>query len=181
MGKARSLDDIIHAHDSYLKGIVDKTLLSNGGENGLENLLRKLLSIALKFGKFQDHIFSNSLAGLDKAAKVRRQVEERADKGDWGRTNVDKEEGRVFLYLADAKLFEFVEHSAREFDGALTDLLKMMSQQIDEVDEVEDDQEETDQVLKNDDALPFLLFRLDFSGYYARQVKEYRKKEKHSS
>mmetsp|Transcript_6822 Transcript_6822/g.15582 ORF Transcript_6822/g.15582 Transcript_6822/m.15582 type:complete len:1011 (+) Transcript_6822:124-3156(+) len=186
MSKAQSLDDIIRAHDSYLNEIVDKTLLTNeDGQNSngksLENLLRKLLSIALKFGKFQDHIFSNSLAGLDKAAKIRRKVEERAAKGDWGRTTLDKEEGRVFLYLADAKLFEFVEHTANDFDVALSDLLKTMSKQIDEVDcnaSMDDDQEETDLVMKNHDALPFLLFRLDFSGYYARQARENRKKKK---
>ncbi|KAL7535972.1 hypothetical protein ACHAXR_006839 [Thalassiosira sp. AJA248-18] len=186
MGKARSLDDVIRSHDSYLNEIMDKTLLSNdSGENGkiLENLLHELLSIALKFGKFQDHIFVNSLAGLDKAAKIRRKVEERADKGDWGRTTLDKEEGRVFLYLADAKLFEFVEHTANDFDRALSDLLKMMSKQIDEVDfnaAVDDDQDEGDPVIKTHDALPFLLFRLDFSGYYARQARENRKKKKQS-
>eukprot|EP00579_Thalassiosira_antarctica_P008896 CAMPEP_0201881706 /NCGR_PEP_ID=MMETSP0902-20130614/11930_1 /ASSEMBLY_ACC=CAM_ASM_000551 /TAXON_ID=420261 /ORGANISM="Thalassiosira antarctica, Strain CCMP982" /LENGTH=985 /DNA_ID=CAMNT_0048409969 /DNA_START=19 /DNA_END=2979 /DNA_ORIENTATION=- len=189
LNKARSLDDIIRAHDSYLNEIVDKTLLSNeGGENGvgksLENLLRKLLSIALEFGKFQDHIFSNSLAGLDKAAKIRRKVDERAEKGDWGRKTLDKEEGRVFLYLADSTLFDFVERTANDFDGALSDLLKMMSKQIDEVDcntGMDDDQEETDHVMKNHDALPFLLFRLDFSGYYARQARENRKKKKNNS
>jgi len=176
---ARTVDDVIRAHDFYLNQIVDKTLLcidedgDSGNGKSLENLLRKLLSIALKFGKFQDHIFVNSLAGLDKAANIRRKVDERAEKGDWGRTTLDREEGRVFLYLADAKLFEFVERTANGFDTALSDLLKMMSKQIDEVDcnaSTDDDQEETHQVIKNHDALPFLLFRLDFSGYYARQA-----------
>jgi gamma-tubulin complex component 3 len=176
---ARTVDDVIRAHDFYLNQIVEKTLLrfdedgdsSNG--NSLESLLRKLLSIALKFGKFQDHIFANSIAGLDKAARIRRMVDERADMGDWGRTTLDTEEGRVFLYLADAKLFEFVERTANGFDTALRDLLEMMSKQIDNVDcnaSIDDDQEETHGVLKNNDALPFLLFRLDFSGYYARQA-----------
>ena len=176
---ARTVDDVIRAHDFYLNQIVDKTLLcidedgDSGNGRSLENLLRKLLSIALKFGKFQDHIFVISLAGLDKAANIRRKVDERAEKGDWGRTTLDREEGRVFLYLADAKLFEFVERTANGFDTALSDLLKMMSKQIDEVDcnaSTDDDQEETHQVMKNHDALPFLLFRLDFSGYYARQA-----------
>ena len=176
---ARTVDDVIKAHDFYLNQIVDKTLLCNdedgdsGNGKSLENLLRKLLSIALKFGKFQDHIFVNSLSALDKAANIRRKVDERAEKGDWGRTTLDNEEGRVFLYLADAKLFEFVERIANGFDTALSDLLKMMSKQIDEVDcnaSTDDDQEETNHVMNNHDALPFLLFRLDFSGYYARQA-----------
>mmetsp|Transcript_19118 Transcript_19118/g.40061 ORF Transcript_19118/g.40061 Transcript_19118/m.40061 type:complete len:1039 (-) Transcript_19118:106-3222(-) len=189
MNKAQSLDDIIRAHDSYLNEIVDKTLLGNEGSdksNGksLENLLLKLLFIALKFGKFQDHIFTNSLAGLEKAAKIRRKVEERADQGDWGRKTLDEEEGRVFLYLANPQLFEFVELTAKEFDKTLSDLLKMMSKQIDEVDfnsGMDDDQEETGPGMKNQDALPFLLFRLDFSGYYARQARENRKKAKQKS
>lgn len=186
LSKAASLDDVIRAHDIYLNKIVDKTLLSiNDDENvmskSLEELLHKLLSIALKFGKFQDHIFSNSIAGLDKAASIRKKVDERADKGDWGRTTLDTEEGRVFLYLSDSKLFEFVDKTTKDFHKTLSELLKMMSRQIDEVDcnaSVDDDQEEADLVTRNNDALPFLLFRLDFSGYYARQVAEHRGKKR---
>ena len=191
LSKARSLDDVIRAHDLYLNEIMDKTLLSNNEHtsNGtsVESLLRRLLSIALTFGKFQDHIFSNSLAGLDKAAKIRRKVEERAEKGDWGRTTLDKDEGKVFLYLANAELFEFVEKTANDFDIALSDLLKTMSKQIDEVDcttaslDVEDQDEMGDLVIKkNHDALPFLLFRLDFSGYYNRKAREMRKMKQSS-
>ena len=181
LSKARSLDDVIRAHDSYLNEIVDKTFLSNDEESNtsVESLMRKLLSIALKFGKFQDHIFSNSIAGLDKAAKIRRRVEERSEKGDWGRKTIDQDEGKVFLYLADAELFEFVEKTATDFDSALSDLLKTISKQIDEVDftSLDNDNEDTDDLaVKNHDALPFLLFRLDFSGYYARKAREMRKK-----
>ena len=57
-----------------------------------------------------------------------------------------------------------------------------MSKQIDEVDcttaslDVEDQDEMGDLVMKkNHDALPFLLFRLDFSGYYNRKAREMRK------
>jgi len=181
LSKARSLDDVIRAHDSYLNEIVDKTFLSNDEESNtsVESLMRKLLSIALKFGKFQDHIFSNSIAGLDKAAKIRRRVEERSEKGDWGRKTIDQDEGKVFLYLADAELFEFVEKTATDFDSALSDLLKTISKQIDEVNftSLDNDNEDTnDLAVKNHDALPFLLFRLDFSGYYARKAREMRKK-----
>ena len=178
--KAKSLDDVILAHNSYLGEIVDKSLLGDTGDGEsptLETLLQKLLSIALKFGKFQDHIFTNSLAGLEKAARVRKKVEERAEKGEWGRTTLDTEEGRVFRYLADAKLFEFVEHTATDFEKVFSNLLKMMSKQVDQVDwtsSIDEDQEETITVMKKHDALPFLLFRLDFSGYYARQAREKR-------
>lgn len=179
--KAKSLDDVILAHNSYLSEIVEKSLLLGNREDQsptLETLLQKLLSIALRFGKFQDHIFTNSLTGLDKAARIRKKVEERAEKGEWGRTSLDTEEGRVFRYLADAKLFEFVEHTANEFDKVFSNLLKMMSKQVDQVDwtsSMGEDQEETITVTKTHDALPFLLFRLDFSGYYARQAREKRK------
>jgi len=182
--KAKSLDDVIIAHNSYLSEIVEKSLLGDKGSGEgptLETLLQKLLSIALKFGKFQAHIFTNSLAGLDKAAKIRKQVEERAEKGEWGRTTLDTEEGRVFRYLADPTLFEFVEHTANEFDKMFSNLLKMMSKQVDQVDwtaSMDEDQEETITVVKTHDALPFLLFRLDFSAYYARQAREKRKQVK---
>lgn len=87
----------------------------------LEDLLRKLLSIALRFGKFQDFIFGNALAALDKSAHTRRMVAETSKSG-WGRKTVDEEEGRVFIYLADAKLFQFVEKTSKDFDKALVSL-----------------------------------------------------------
>mmetsp|Transcript_18101 Transcript_18101/g.28393 ORF Transcript_18101/g.28393 Transcript_18101/m.28393 type:complete len:967 (-) Transcript_18101:87-2987(-) len=181
MKKAKSLDDVIVAHNSYLGEIVEKSLLGDKGDGEgptLETLVQKLLSIALKFGKFQDHIFTNSLAGLDKAARIRKEVEKRAEKGEWGRTTLDTDEGMVFRYLADAKLFEFVERTANDFEKVFSNLLKMMSKQVDQVDwtsSLDEDQEETIAVAKTHDALPFLLFRLDFSGYYARQAREKRK------
>ena len=62
-----------------------------------------------------------------------------------------------------------------------SNLLKMMSKQVDQVDwtaSMDEDQEDTITVVKTHDALPYLLFRLDFSGYYARQAREKRKQVK---
>ncbi|KAL7480498.1 hypothetical protein ACHAW6_006189 [Cyclotella cf. meneghiniana] len=187
--KSQTLDDIISAHDSYLDEILAKTLSSNRlydnkqGEKGktLEDQLRKLLSIALKFGKFQDFIFGNALEALSKAAKTRRKVEETSKTGTWGRTTLDKDEGKVFIYLADSKLFHFVEHTARQFDKVLGGLLKMLKKEVYDSDHGSSDSREVDTMdsplsLRNHDALQFLLFRLDFSGYYARQAKSRAKK-----
>ncbi|KAL3805077.1 hypothetical protein HJC23_003305 [Cyclotella cryptica] len=184
VNESQTLDDIISAHDSYLNEILAKTLSSNKvygnkqGEKGktLEDQLRKLLSIALKFGKFQDFIFGNALEALSKAAKTRRMVEETSKTGTWGRTTLDKEEGKVFIYLADAKLFHFVEHTARQFDKVLGALLKMLKKEVFDSDYGSSESGDVDPVdspltLRNHDALQFLLFRLDFSGYYARQAK----------
>ncbi|EJK62112.1 hypothetical protein THAOC_17290 [Thalassiosira oceanica] len=154
----------------------------------LEYLLRRLLTTALRFGKFQEHIFANSIRGLDRAARVRRRVEERADRGDWGRTTLDEEEGQVFRYLADASLFDFVERTTRSFDGALGELLRTMGRAVDEVelDVAEDNgDDEYDGAAgpsaaggRTHDALPFLLFRLDFSGYYQRMARENKRRKK---
>lgn len=183
--RSQTLDDVVSAHDSYLNEIIVKTLLNNNGKDegdgkdgannkpSLEDQLQKLLAIALRFGKFQDQIFSNSLSALNKAAKIRRQVEEQSKKGTWGRTTVDEEEGRVFLYLADEKLFRFVENTAKEFDVVFSGLLEMLRKEVYDVDEGADgDSEDAISMLKNHDALQFLLFRLDFSGYYARQKRK---------
>ena len=203
LGRARTLDDVIRAHDLYLDGIVEKALLGPPGGDGpageedggggggfatLERLLRRLLATALRFGKFQEHIFANSIRGLDRAARVRRRVEERADRGDWGRTTLDEEEGQVFRYLADPSLFDFVERTTRSFDGALGELLRTMGRAVDEVDldAAEDNgDDEYDGIAgpasaagRTHDALPFLLFRLDFSGYYQRMARENKRKKK---
>ena len=181
VNSATSLDGLISAHDLYLNEILVKTLLSNqageGQENGkgksLEDLLRRLLSIALKFGKFQDFIFVNASAALNKSARTRRRVAETSKSGTWGRKTVDEEEGRVFMYLADANLFQFVENTSREFDRVLGSLLKMLKKEVfDDGGSSEDDSQPS----LNHDALRFLLFRLDYSGYYHRQAKARSKK-----
>jgi gamma-tubulin complex component 3 len=183
VNNSKSLDGVISAHDSYLNEILVKTLLNNvdaGGnsdDNGkgksLEDLLRRLLSIALKFGKFQDFIFGNALAALNKAAMTRRLVAETSKSGTWGRKTVDEEEGQVFVYLADASLFQFVEKTAREFDKVLGVLLKMLKKEV--FDDGGEDKDDSQPSL-NHDALRFLLFRLDYSGYYHRQAKARSKK-----
>jgi gamma-tubulin complex component 3 len=183
VNNSKSLDGVISAHDSYLNEILVKTLLNNvdaGGnsdDNGkgksLEDLLRRLLSIALKFGKFQDFIFGNALAALNKAAMTRRLVAETSQSGTWGRKTVDEEEGQVFVYLADASLFQFVEKTAREFDKVLGALLKMLKKEV--FDDGGEDKDDSQPSL-NHDALRFLLFRLDYSGYYHRQAKARSKK-----
>jgi len=182
---SRSLDDVIYAHDTYLNEIVLKSLLSDTDEgneeetksNTVEGQLLKILSIALKFGKFQDHIFTNSLRGLERAAKSRKAAQYRSEKGTWGRTTTDENEGKVFYYLADSNLFQYVDQTAKEFDKALSDLLKLLRKQVYDANHVVDEKEDgTTYVLKNNyDALGFLLFRLDFSGYYARQAKSGKK------
>mmetsp|Transcript_22630 Transcript_22630/g.45471 ORF Transcript_22630/g.45471 Transcript_22630/m.45471 type:complete len:215 (-) Transcript_22630:44-688(-) len=182
---SRSLDDVIYAHDTYLNEIVLKSLLSDTDEeneeetksNTVEGQLLKILSIALKFGKFQDHIFTNSLRGLESAAKSRKAAQYRSEKGTWGRTTTDENEGKVFYYLADSNLFQYVDQTAKEFDKALSDLLKLLRKQVYDANHVVDEKEDgTTYVLKNNyDALGFLLFRLDFSGYYARQAKSGKK------
>ena len=200
LGRARTLDDVIRAHDVYLDEIVEKALLgpeggdpgANGGSDSvatLEYLLRKLLTTALRFGKFQEHIFANSIRGLDRAARVRRRVEERADRGDWGRTTLDEGEGQVFRYLADASLFDFVERTTKSFDSALGELLRTMGRAVDEVeldvaeDNGDDEYDGGSSAAggRTHDALPFLLFRLDFSGYYQRMARENKRKKKKAS
>ncbi|KAL7470024.1 hypothetical protein ACHAXS_010268 [Conticribra weissflogii] len=182
---SRSLDDVIYAHDTYLNEIVVKSLLSDSNEDSeeetnsktLEGQLLKILTIALKFGKFQDHIFTNSLRGLDRAAKSRKAAQNRSEKGTWGRTTTDENEGKVFYYLADPDLFQYVDRTAKEFDKALSDLLKLLRKQVYDVNHVVNEKEDgTSYVLRNNnDTLGFLLFRLDFSGYYARQAKNAKK------
>ena len=180
VSKSQTLDGVISAHDLYLNEILAKTLLSNKLENerhthkgkSLEDLLRMLLFIALKFGKFQDFIFGNALEALNKSARTRRKVEETSKTGTWGRTTLDEDEGKVFIYLADANLFHFVEDTAREFDNVLGALLKALKKEVYDSDSRNSDMDKESYLsLRNHDALQFLLFRLDFSGYYARQAK----------
>ncbi|KAL3773961.1 hypothetical protein ACHAWO_010759 [Cyclotella atomus] len=186
VNSSQSLDGVIAAHDLYLNEILVKTLLSNhvgdGQENGkgksLEDLLRRLLSLALKFGKFQDFIFGNALAALNKSAWTRRRVAEMSRSGTWGRRDIDEEEGQVFIYLADAQLFQFVEKTAKDFDKVLGALLKMLKKEV--FDDAGDDKDDS-QPLLNHDALRFLLFRLDYSGYYHRQAKARSKRANASS
>jgi len=120
VANATSLDDVIAAHDEYLREIVRKSLLESeeddsesegkaapidgGGlddspastqaparEPSLGRELTQVLDASLRFCRVHSTLFEMALESLDKATRKRRAAERRAKAGDWGYDNVDKD------------------------------------------------------------------------------------------
>eukprot|EP00957_Ditylum_brightwellii_P202867 15332140-Ditylum_brightwellii.AAC.1 len=147
---ARTLDELIEAHDAYLEEIVEKSLLENEDDTtqseegrsaytnvpSLAKQLKNVLDITLRFCKLQDRIFCDALDSIDTAARRRRRAERRSKAGRWG--YVEKDIAASDLYtatfrrLANAKRKQEMEKISGSFDVALKNLLATLNREINE-------------------------------------------------
>ena len=183
---ARSLDEVIESHNEYLDEIVIKSLLSEslleeGETYRLGRQLRKVLTLAYKFCKSHERIFSEALKSIDTSTAKRRNAEKRTLVGKWGFDNmdVDVEGSSNFFNLSDEVHIVEIETISHEFDSSVQDLLSMLNEKINSSIPSQEDFSSpsktpkafiADRVLaSNNDSLRFLMFRLDFSDYYSER------------
>lgn len=181
---AKSLDEVIVAHNDYLDEIVAKCLLSHDLREGKDKTdtqkislqLRMVLTSALRFCKSHEKVFGEALVAIEKADKKQRGASQRSKAGKWGFDHFDKDvEGNNFYRLAEEGRLEEVELIAEEFDISVRNLLSMLNERINGGDLVQTITSpsqtpmplETNRTMASyNDSLRFLTFRLDFSAYY---------------
>ena len=183
---AKTLDEVITSHNEYLDEIVIKSLLSEtlqeqGETYKLGRQLRKVLTMAYKFCKSHERIFSEALKSIDTSTAKRRNAERRTLVGKWGfdSMDVDVEGSSKFFNLSDEVHLVEIETISHEFDSSLQDLLSMLNEKINSSIPSREDFSSpsktpkafiADRVLaSNNDSLRFLMFRLDFSDYYSER------------
>ncbi len=183
---AKTLDEVIHAHDDYLNKIIIKSLLETLGANGNERekdgigmQLRKVLSIAYKFCKTHEKIFSEAIQSIDKIAEKRRGAERRSKAGKWGFDKADPDvEGTSFYHLSDDSALKKIMSISEEFDFCLKSFLSGLHDKVNGImmDTVISSplqspsafkSDESESIIQSDDSLRFLTFRLDFSEFYS--------------
>ncbi len=185
LGNATTLDEVISSHDEYLDEIVAKSLLAEtiGSEtkkdtDELGRQLRLVLTIAYRFCKVHEKIFSEALQSIDNAAERQRGAERRSKAGKWGFDKIDPDvEGQHFYNLSNEDTLKDILGISQNFDLSLRKLLSMLNEKVNgtiaetvltspsQSPYVLNSSEES--LAQNDDSLRFLTFRLDFSEYYS--------------
>lgn len=142
--QARTLDEAIHAHDSYLEGICRKTLLlkgnianragnarGRGGNNKFRYLFGVLLSIATEFCILQERLFDEALEAAERVAQRRREAEQRMTHGQWGFENEqDLAEEESFFGLANASELEQVVKLSEGFHQCMQSFLEALDAKV---------------------------------------------------
>jgi gamma-tubulin complex component 3 len=94
-----TLDDLISAHDKYLRAITHKGLLGSGRasttgsrEDSFLSQLAKILKIMLAYKETLDGLWSFSVAESSRREQMRARIDNRTAAGQWGITEADEED-----------------------------------------------------------------------------------------
>ena len=140
LGTARTLDEVVSAHDVYIDAVASQCLLGAGGRGtktamaSVGALLHRALAVAHEFCIHLGRVIEKALRSADAAADKRRTAERRAEGGGWGH---DKPDGDVdgtnlLRILSDREAAVELRRVSGEFDSSLMDLLAALDVQLDD-------------------------------------------------
>ena len=190
---AKTLDEVIAAHDVYLDGIVKKSLLRTGNNDDiiqqqLADHVQILLQVTGEFCDLQEELFHESLSMAEIATQKRMEADQRANQGRWG-FNSEQEilEEENFFGLADAQKMQEVERISFTYNLNVLALLRVLSDRVNANPDdfpFEKDEEDVDDpeqygmtprrtrphvVEDNHDPQRFLIAQLDHNNFYGAQ------------
>lgn len=174
---AKSLEEFIDAHDTYLADIIHKSLIGSDENDatdqdlGLE--LRTLLRLVLEFCTFQQDLFQTATQQAERATEKRKEAERRSTQGDWGFVSEqDVRDAKTFFGLTDPARMKQVTSIGRAFNQHTAQLLTRLHEMSNgyaaskigsSADSVSTGHNR-DRL--NHDSLQFLTFQLDYSEFY---------------
>jgi gamma-tubulin complex component 3 len=133
---ARTLDEIIQAHDRYLKEVTVQSLLTSTSQTlyedfGLAGKLEILLLLVKDFCSYQEVLFGEALDAADRALQKRREAEFLAKKGSWGfhREREAAEQETCFGLSDTPKLIE-LDTLAQEFNTQMASFLQLLDMKL---------------------------------------------------
>lgn len=190
---AKTLDEVIAAHDSYIDGIVRKSLLRTGDNDDiiqqqLADHVQILLQVTGEFCDLQEQLFHDALLMAETATQKRIEADRRANQGHWG-FNSEQEilEEENFFGLADHDTMKRVARMGTTYNQNVLALLRVLSDRVnanpDDLDKEKDVADIDDpeqygmtprrnyQSVAEDDLDPqrFLIAQLDHNNYYGKQ------------
>jgi gamma-tubulin complex component 3 len=130
---AKTLNEVIDAHDRYLDGIVRKSLLRMDGEdeNPLADQVQMLLGISSEFCDLQEVLFHEALLAADVAAEKRVEAERRTKQGNWGfDSQQDITEGESFFGLAKRDTLYEVMRAHQAFNVNTLELIRLLNEKV---------------------------------------------------
>jgi Gamma tubulin complex component C-terminal/Gamma tubulin complex component N-terminal len=133
---ARTLDEVIEAHDCYIDGIVRKSLLPSVDKDDeiqhqLSDHVQILMTITGDFCDFQERLFHESLVQADIATQKRLEADRRVNQGRWGfDAERDIAEEENFFGLADQEPRGEVDRVSAIFNQNTLHLLRVLSDRV---------------------------------------------------
>jgi hypothetical protein len=85
IAKSKCLDDVIRAHDAYLEGILQRSLLTAAHE-ALNLQLQSMLQSILRFCALEDSLLADAMASLARRKARKAEAESQTKAGNWGST-----------------------------------------------------------------------------------------------
>jgi len=152
MRQAKDLEQLIQAHQQYLRQIVRKALLG-GSSTNLVSHLNKIFELILRFCYLQVQLYDGAMLEVSRRAEEQSREYKDAKAGKWGLTSSSMKDRK------DREIPSFQEFSRKIMDIEVeySRLLKSFLHSL--------------RGLPTND-LRFLLFRLDFNEYYElKQIK----------
>eukprot|EP00934_Nitzschia_sp_Nitz4_P007031 Nitzschia sp. Nitz4//scaffold61_size107673//10815//12614//NITZ4_004222-RA/size107673-processed-gene-0.50-mRNA-1//1//CDS//3329555671//7021//frame0 len=189
--EATTLDEVIHSHNRYMKGIIRKSLMETENEQDevqrkLSHQVQVLLGVATEFCDLQERLFHESLVLAEVASQKRIEANQRASQGRWGfDSEQDITEEEKFFGLADSNIMRDVSQMARVYNDNALELLRALSEKVNEnPDNPDDNWGENDESDYDDfsrktwslqaqdqdlDSQRFLIAQLDHNDFYGSQ------------
>ena len=156
LDQAKCLDDVIHAHDSYLNEILERALLSVQ-HDALNMQVQQMLQSILRFCALEETLLADATAAMTRRLVLQKEVEERTAKGGWGLSDKNLEDASGSYDGVPAYLVTRLDESVKDFSIQFDILMSILKDQ------------KTGE--KAGEMLRFLMFRLDFNEYYFNQKK----------
>ena len=186
---AKTLDEVIEAHDRYIEGIVRKSLLrvdtDDKSQRDLSDQLQTLMAIIGEFCDLQETLFHDALISAEIAAEKRIEVDRRTNDGQWGfDSQQDAIEQEKFFGLASTETMQEVLRIENIYNQNALEMLRALAERVngdsedseDKGLELEDSYEirinrRTMDFLDNEsDPQRFLMAQLDHNNYYGAQA-----------
>ena len=177
---AKTLDEVIEAHDRYIDGIVRKGLLrtekDDSSQQQLADQVQNLLVITGEFCDLQETLFHDALLSADIAAEKRIESDRRTNKGQWGfESEQDIREQENFFGLADMAITQEVVRISEIYNQNALAMLLVLGEKVNGTPEDFDAYDVTSSRrgdLVDDDLDPqrFLIAQLDHNNFYGAQA-----------
>jgi gamma-tubulin complex component 3 len=168
---AKTLDQVIEAHDNYLSSIVTKSFIRQDQQQQQQGPhILSLLEIATQFCHLQEALFRDALLKADLATQQRLEAELLQRQGQWGfadshdTSNLDD-----FFGLSNMDIFKQVEQISQVYNHQAILLLQVLGNVVNGG-TIEDDEDVYSHIPNGDlDPQRFLMAQLDHNQYYASQ------------
>ena len=164
INKAKNLDDIISAHDTFLNQLMTRALMDKQSQAMLTQL-RAIFDLIIQFQSTQESMYAAAVEELEARKHLERKASIKTDDGGWGLTEEDSrndilrqaEFTKTFIPSTRAQLR--VLHQS--YQDMLQHFLVMLNNHTDV-------------------SLRFLCFRLDFNEYYKNNEPKLRSPTKYN-